>query len=259
MWHMLAAGDRYLNTPVMERPHLLAEITMRAFADRTAWRDSAEGANATDAVLAADRLDQLIDSYRSDAHTPPDSLDPAPEARSENPAATSFVVVDGEGMAVVCLFTMHNLFGTARVAPGTGIVLAAAPSPEGRGPTSLAALLMVGEGSNDVMLVAGAGGGTAAPSALISVILGTVFETKPLEMAMNRVRLQHGGSPDVLVIEPGFHQAVIDGLARRGHRLLETPNLGRVNAIYCPGGLSANPGGCGASTDIRGFGLAVRD
>ena len=44
------------------------------------------------------------------------------------PASTSFVVVDRKGGAVACALTMNNLFGTGRVAPGTGIVLAASPA-----------------------------------------------------------------------------------------------------------------------------------
>jgi gamma-glutamyltranspeptidase/glutathione hydrolase len=44
------------------------------------------------------------------------------------PASTSFVVMDGKGGAVACALTANNLFGTGRIAPGTGILLAASPS-----------------------------------------------------------------------------------------------------------------------------------
>ena len=43
------------------------------------------------------------------------------------PASASFAVVDKAGMAVSCAVTMNNLFGTGRIAAGTGIVLAASP------------------------------------------------------------------------------------------------------------------------------------
>ena len=39
------------------------------------------------------------------------------------PASTSLLTLDRNGNAVACAFTMNNLFGTGRVAPGTGIVL----------------------------------------------------------------------------------------------------------------------------------------
>ena len=51
----------------------------------------------------------------------------APAAAGALPASAGLVVVDRNGMAVSCAFTMNNLFGTGRVAPGTGILLAAAP------------------------------------------------------------------------------------------------------------------------------------
>ena len=44
------------------------------------------------------------------------------------PASTSLVVIDPSGMAVGCAMTMDNLFGTGRIAPGTGILLAASPA-----------------------------------------------------------------------------------------------------------------------------------
>jgi gamma-glutamyltranspeptidase/glutathione hydrolase len=44
------------------------------------------------------------------------------------PASTSFVVVDRKGGAVACALTLNNLFGTGRIAPGTGILLAASPA-----------------------------------------------------------------------------------------------------------------------------------
>ena len=43
------------------------------------------------------------------------------------PASTGFAVLDRNGNSVVCALTMNNLFGTGRIAPGTGILLAASP------------------------------------------------------------------------------------------------------------------------------------
>ncbi len=43
------------------------------------------------------------------------------------PASTGLAVLDKNGGVVACAFTMNNLFGTGRVAPGTGVLLAASP------------------------------------------------------------------------------------------------------------------------------------
>jgi gamma-glutamyltranspeptidase / glutathione hydrolase len=44
------------------------------------------------------------------------------------PASTSFVTLDKDGNSVACSLSMDNLFGTGRVLPGMGILLAASPS-----------------------------------------------------------------------------------------------------------------------------------
>ncbi len=49
---------------------------------------------------------------------------------SSLPASTGWLVLDRDGNSVACVATMDNLFGTGRIAPGTGILLAAAPRPD---------------------------------------------------------------------------------------------------------------------------------
>ena len=43
------------------------------------------------------------------------------------PASASFMALDKDGGAVICVTSMNNLFGTGRIAPGTGVLLAASP------------------------------------------------------------------------------------------------------------------------------------
>jgi len=69
-------------------------------------------------------------------------------------------------------------------------------------------------------------------------------------------RVHHGGTPDVVWVEPGVTAAARDGLRRRGHQLRPAPALGHVNAFHCPGGLGNNPKTCVVANDPRGFGLA---
>ncbi len=54
---------------------------------------------------------------------------PTPTPGSLQPATASFSALDKNGGVVSCAVTMNNLFGTGRIAPGTGILLAAAPRP----------------------------------------------------------------------------------------------------------------------------------
>ena len=45
------------------------------------------------------------------------------------PASAGWMALDRDGNTVACTVTMDNLFGTGRIAPGTGLLLAAPPNP----------------------------------------------------------------------------------------------------------------------------------
>ena len=196
-------------------------------------------------------------TYRSDRHLPAEELTPSLRERAENPAATGFVVIDRDGSAVACSLSMNNLFGTGRIAPGTGIFLAMPPGLRGGGPISLGPMVVVNDFVNAFYFAAVASGGAAAPTALTQVALATLVGGKPLEEAMNAKRLHHGGLPDLVYYEQGFDVAGLRALTERNHHIAATSVLGRVNAGYCPKGLPPNARTCAIRTDPRGFGLAT--
>jgi len=251
MFHLLADNDRYLGTPADERVHLFAEVSKRAFADRQAWID---GENF--AALESNRLQSTMASYNPDQASAPEELSQMPKRRLENPAATSFVTIDRRGLTVSCAVTLNNLFGTGRVVPGTGILLAASPAAPGNTATSLSPIVLVNHNTHQLFFAAGSVGGAAAPSALASVMRGLLLDGLPLREAMSAPRLHHGGIPDIVLIEPDFGAVLRDSLSQRGHQLAKVLEIGRVNAIHCPGGSPRSPETCVFVTDRRGFGLA---
>lgn len=141
-------------------------------------------------------------------------------------ATTGFVVVDREGLAVTCALTMNNLFGTGRIAPGTGLVLAAAPGI-GQVPPALPTVLMLANRNLRAFRAAGtASGGEGAPAALA--------------LALHRAL---GGMPAGQAVS-----APRSGAAER---------LGRVSLVSCPQYLPGVPGSCTWAADPRGHGLAL--
>lgn len=246
LWQLLAAHDRYAKTPPPERPHLLVEASVRAFAA------SADNPPKEGQAIAAERLDEAMADYRADAHTGVGAAGASAAAAPD--AATSFVVIDKDGMAVVCGFALDAPFGTGRIAPGTGILLAGPGTARGNG---MALVLMLAQARPDVVFAVGASGGSAAPDAAVSVMLSALLDGQPLKQAMARVRLSAGGAPDATVLEPGFPESVLDGLKSRGHALESDGLLGRVNAAFCPRGAKSAPGSCAFDSDIRGFGAAL--
>ena len=258
MWAMLTRDDEYDDSGDDERPHLFVETALRAFADRGRWMgDDGSSLLAPGDLTSKARLDSLMATYRADRHVAAAQLDPAPVPRLENPAATSFVVVDRHGSAVACALTMNNLFGNGRVAPGTGILLAMPPGQGGRGPFSLGPMMVINEHVNEFYFAAAAAGGVAAPTALLGVAVATLVGGKPLEEAMQAPRLHHGGAPDLVYFEQGYDRDRLGALTGRGHRVGATRALGRVNAAFCSGALPLKPETCTVRTDPRGFGLAA--
>lgn len=133
------------------------------------------------------------------------------------PASTGFVVLDREGNAVVCALTMGNLFGTGRVAPGTGVLLAA--SPAALPPPLLAAGLVW----------------NANLRAFRAAVSGSGQEGAGLAVAAGLVNALGGTSPMPAPV----------------------PEPGRANAAACGRYLPGSEESCGWATDPRGAGLAV--
>lgn len=100
------------------------------------------------------------------------------------PASAAFSVLDRDGNAVACVTTMDNLFGTGRIAPGTGILLGASP------------------GTNGLPLLSAAMAYNSNVRGFRAVVTGTGQENAALATAVEMSNALRGGAP-VAVAEPG--------------------------------------------------------
>ena len=258
LFAMMAESPRFADVAAEPWPHLLVEASKRAFAERSRWmRSDGSSAEPWGELVSAAHAGRLMQSYDDDRATPPTAFEPPPIARPENPWAAGFVVVDADGGAVACNVTLNDLFGSGRMAPGTGILLAPAPNEQGAGAVSLGPMIMANAPTGEFYYAAAGSGGPTAPTALIAVFLRSVVAGEPLETAMRVPRLHHNGAPDVVFHEADAAPTTLAALTRRGHGLRETGILGRVNAIWCADALPRSPRSCQAQTDPRGSGLAI--
>jgi gamma-glutamyltranspeptidase/glutathione hydrolase len=176
-------------------------------------------ANRQDVAAAQARAIAVAARWRQTGGDPMAALAAAAPAASlpPLPASTSFVTLDKNGLAVACALTMDNLFGTGRVAPGTGVLLAAAPSSVS--PPLLAAAIAW---NNNIHAFRAAVGGSGQDAAAEGVAVG-----------------------------------MINALAGDSPMPVAVPDPGRINAIGCPRYLPGDSGTCRWATDPRGAGLAV--
>ena len=188
-------------------------------------------------------------------------MTPAPSrtATAENPSGTGFVVVDLVGQAVACSLTNYNFFGTGRVAPGTGMLVAAAPGEGDRNALSLGPVAVFEQEFRSFRLAVAGAGGAATLTATMSLLAESLLGEFTLQKSMEKPRLHHGGWPDVVLAEETVPQSIVAGLRAKGDEVATVPALGRLNAAECPLGIDSNIEeiACFVNTDLRGFGLAA--
>lgn len=137
-------------------------------------------------------------------------------------ASTALVTLDRDGGAVACAFSMNNLFGTGRVAQGTGILLGAAPNLGSVAPAPLAAALA----SNTNL------------RAFRAAVAGSGQQAAPLAVAATMAQILRGASPA---------QAIAAA----------APEPARVVAIGCSRYLPGYVDSCAVAGDPRGAGAAL--
>lgn len=256
LYAMLAEEMSLADPGTAERAHEFVEAAARAFADRAGWMaPDGEAKEDPASLLEDDHLERLLEGFDPARHTPSDRLTPRPVALAENPHGASFVAADRWNNVVACSFTMNGLFGAFQMAPETGILLAAAPRAHHNGMLSPSAAVMANPRVGEAYFAAAASGGSAAPTALVAVLLAALHDETPLAKAVAQPRFHTSGAPDVTFYEDAASTAVLEGLRARGHLLRKAPGLGRVNALYCPSSLKRRQSECAFAADPRGSGL----
>lgn len=155
-----AGGPVSVDDLRQSRPALMAPVSVAAGNDRVAFLPSpADGGVAAAAAFGV--LQQNPGAVQqASAASETAAAGTRGGAVQQLPASTSFTVLDRKGNAVACALTNNNLFGTGRVAPGTGILLAASPAV--KPPALLAAAVAWNENLRAFRAAVGGSGQNAA-------------------------------------------------------------------------------------------------
>ncbi len=251
---MLTHGRDYAAGDAADRAHLFVEASKRALAEAGRVLDG-ESAGSGQPVerLSPGRLEALMQTFDSGAATPVSAIGTS-SASGGDAGATGFVVADGDGLAVACEVTLNRPFGSGRIIPGTGVILAAPPV---RGGFPVGPVIAIRPDRETADFAGAASRGVHGTVALVAVLLDAAVRGQPLDAATAAKRIHYAGTADVVAYEDGTDDSIVAGLSQRGHVLEPAPALGRVNALWCSGGLPDDPESCEARADPRGSGLAV--
>jgi gamma-glutamyltranspeptidase/glutathione hydrolase len=235
-------------------PTFIADASLRVMADRSNWmRLGGDAMRPAADLVSSNHTDQLMANYRNGQASHAGSLTPPAQEKPENPWSVSAVAVDQQGGAVACSFTMNALFGAARIAGDTGVLLAPAPNVQGAGFSALAPVIVANSHNGDLYFAATADGGMAGALSEAVILNSAMSGKATLDQALQAPRVFHNGMPDKV-----FYEATGDGSVLRsaGYDVEQRQPIGIINAMVCPKGAPSNIAQCFMRNDYRGNGLA---
>ena len=238
--------------PRGESLHVLAEVMKRAYADRATFMGDPDSVKMPVAGLISKKYAAALRTQIGNRATP------ATEVRSGNPAdfegqnTTHFSVIDSDGNAVSNTYTLNFSYGLGLVAEGTGVLLnnelddftskpgtanayglvgynANLPGPGKRPLSSMTPTVVMKDGKP--FLITGSPGGSRIISTVLQIIVNVIDFHLPVDQAVSAPRVHHQWQPDELSAEPGISPEILDGLVKRGHKVVPTPPQTSANSI----------------------------
>jgi gamma-glutamyltranspeptidase/glutathione hydrolase len=233
--------------------HLMIEAMKRAYADRARYLGDPAFVNApTDILLAKDyAAKQRASIDPTHATAAADVGTPAAPAR-EGSNTTHYSIVDSRGNAVSNTYTLNFPYGVGLVADGTGVLLnnelddftaapgasnafglvgyeANLPGPGKRPLSSMSPTIVLKDGKP--VLVTGTPGGSRIISAVLQIVVDVLDYKMDVAAAVAAPRVHHQWMPDVVRVEHGFADEVLNELKARGHQVVEPLGQTSANSI----------------------------
>ncbi|WP_295683777.1 gamma-glutamyltransferase [uncultured Nevskia sp.] len=233
--------------------HLVVEALRRAYRDRAAWLGDPDFVRIPLARLASRSYAlELAKGIVRDKATPSASLPPAPLGAPGGTNTSHFSVIDAEGNRVAATMSINLSFGSAYMAPGTGILLNDEMDDFAASTTASNAYGLIGseanlvaprkrplstmsptfiEGPNGVLVLGTPGGSRIATMVLLGVL--NFVNGADVKTIVAAPRYHHQYLPDVVQYEPGaFSPEEVTRLTAMGHELkLLDSTYGNLQAV----------------------------
>jgi len=227
-------------------PASFAKAVNGLIADRDGWmKPGGDAGKSTGELIDAGHVQNAV-GMKSPA---------AAHALDENPSATGVVTIDNAGRGVACEFTMNAPFGSARIAPGTGVILAPAPNAQGAGFSALGPIMLANDYTGRLYFAAAGSGGVPGDIAKARVFHDVRNREQALDAAMQAGRLFADGAGTVYLEDSASGEK--SAIAGAGMSVENTAPLAKVNVAYCPKSTPSSPDTCVFRNDYRGNGLVT--
>ena len=233
--------------------HRTAEAMKRAFADLSVHLGDPDRVNVPVSGLTSKAYAEVLrKSISPDRATPAQDIRPGDAPRYERESTTHFSVVDREGNAVSCTYTLNGNFGSGIAVEGAGFLLnnemdnfnirPGAPDPSGlvqgeanaiapnkRMLTAMVPTLVLKDGK--IFLVTGSPGSSRIISTVAQVILNVIDHGMNIQEAVNAPKIHHEWLPDELRVEKGISPDTIRALREMGHSVAIREPMGAASSI----------------------------
>ncbi|MFM7671730.1 MAG: gamma-glutamyltransferase [Bacteroidota bacterium] len=254
---MKMVENRNLSTMGFQTPasvQLMTEVMRRAFADRSKYMGDADFYPVPVSKLTdPDYLTMRMNSYRPDAPTPSQQLEPGNVNFHESEETTHLSVMDAEGNAVAVTTTLNGSYGSKTVVGGAGFFLnnemddfsikpgvpnmfgaiggeANAIMPGKRMLSSMTPTLVLE--NNKPFIVIGTPGGTTIPTQIFQALINILEFGMDADDAINKPKFHHQWLPDELITEKGFMPGTTEALKKMGYSFgKERGGIGRTEII----------------------------
>lgn len=245
--------------------HLLLEAFTHAFADRA--HDLGDPAFVKVPAVrlgAAQYAAQLAARILPNQVLPPAAYGSKATGPADPPhdhGTTHLCVADGEGNVVALTTTVNLLFGSLVMGGDSGVVLnnemddfsahpgapnafglvgswANAIAPGKRPLSSMSPMIVTQDGQ--AVLCAGAAGGPTIVTATVQTVVNVIDYGLDVAAAVDAPRVHAQWLPRRAVVEDDVARDVVEGLERRGHKVVRTRSIAAAQAVgLSPTGLSA--------------------
>ncbi len=233
--------------------HLFAEASKLAYADRSEYLGDPDFVKVPVKGLTSKKYAETLRAQIDPAKARPGAtIKPGKPQPFESDQTTHYSVMDKDGNAVACTYTLNFSYGVGMVAEGTGILMnnelddfaakpgvpnayglvggdANAPGAGKRPLSSMSPTIIFKDGKP--FLVTGSPGGSRIITTVLQVVSNVIDHGMNVAEATEAARVHHQWLPDELRVERGLSVDTIRLLQARGHKVEVRQAMGSTHSI----------------------------